>query len=136
MAATNDRWMHLYAGDITVRNVLQYVWKTTSRVSTYSVFLLALSHVVQESAGQDADMTLLSDIVSLFTRQSFCFVAMLRFWRRLDHILYDIPIAEETVPRLLSRRRYLRINDLSDTEAHKMTHFFMDSCVDCTMRLI
>ena len=101
MAATNDRWMHLYAGNITVRNTLQYVWKTTSRVSTYSVFLLALSHLVQESAGQDADMTLLTDIVSLFTRQTFCYVAMLRFWRRLDHVLHDIPTVEESVPRRL-----------------------------------
>ncbi len=122
--SANERWMHLSAGDTAVRNTLQYCWEITTRISTYSVFLLALSHVVQDAAVQGADMEMLADIVSAFTGQKYYLIDMLQFWRRLDHYLYNIPRKEESQPCVLMRRKHLRIDNLSDPEAYKMTYFY------------
>ena len=38
--------------------------------------------------------------------------------------MFDIRPDKEAMPRVFTRRKHLRIDDLNDPEAHKMTHFF------------
>ncbi len=49
---------------------------------------------------------------------------MLRTLRSTDSLLFDIPPEEENTPLQFTCAKDLRIDDLSDMAAHKMTHFF------------
>ncbi len=51
------------------------------------------------------------------------FLGLLRALRVTDELLFDIPPDEEDAPLKYTRARNLRIDDLSDMAALKMTHF-------------
>ena len=84
----------------------------TSCLASYSLFILALSLAVSVSAGPNIDYETISELIDLFTRQTICCATLVNLWRQIDHILYDIPFEEESRPRLFTRRKHLRIDDL------------------------
>ena len=51
------------------------------------------------------------------------FLGLLHALRVTDELLFDIPPDKEDAPLKYTRARNLRINDLSDMAALKMTHF-------------
>jgi len=122
--SANDRWLHLSAGDITARNTLQMLWGWTSVFCSFSLYATTLSTVVSEAATSNVDAEMIDDMIELFNISTVCFVSLLRVLRSLDHALYDITLEEEAQPRQYTAHKELRIDDLSDPKAHKMTHFY------------
>ena len=99
--SANERWLHLSALDEDTHTTLQTLWRRASFLCSYSSFLLALMTVVQNSNAPHLNQHAVVQLVTHFTRQTTCYLALLRFWRRLDHILYDIPEEQEKKPRML-----------------------------------
>lgn len=122
----NARWMHLSAGEVSTRDRLQSVWGWTSILCSYSSTMLAIASVVSSAADDNADMDAIQEMVEYITVSTVCYLSLLQMWRTMDNLLYDISPEEEEQPIRYTRRRHLRIRDLSDPEAHKMTHFYVD----------
>ena len=62
------------------------------------------------------------------------FMSLLEIWTTMDHLLHDITPEEESRPLQFTRHKMLQIDDLSDPQAHKMTHFYHNQLVrlyDC-----
>ena len=57
------------------------------------------------------------------------YISLLDIWISMDHILYNITPEEEKQPQQFIERKELRINDLSNPQAHMMTHFYHDQLV-------
>ena len=106
--------MHLSASGSTLRNVAQKAWACSALVTSHSMFLLAVSMLVQRVAGPAANQQAIGALVNLAVAQTVAFGSLLNFWVRFDHELFDIPQEEEEQPQLYSRQRTLRINDLLD----------------------
>ncbi|KAL9189077.1 hypothetical protein ACHAXT_011567 [Thalassiosira profunda] len=122
--SANDRWLHLSAGDIDVRDTLQTIWGWTSIAASFSALLLALAVVVEDVAGPGADMAAIEEMIELFGISTISCMSLLEVWTALDTALFDITPEEEAQPRQFTRKKDLRIDDLSDPAAHKMTHFY------------
>ncbi len=95
------------------------MWKLTIFIVT-SFHLLSLAISVEFIAEEDpsADMAVLAMIVK---PHHFNLVSSLELMARLwtsDSMLFDIPAAEDAQPKQMTPPRDLRINDLSDPEAH------------------
>ena len=93
-------------------------------LSSYSSFLLTIAMVVESSADGNSDMDTINEAIQVFTMSTISYMSLLQMWTTMDHLLYDITPEEEAQPRQFSRHKRLRINDLSDPQAHKMTHFY------------
>ena len=122
--SANDRWLHLSASDITARNTLQTVWGWTSVVCSFSLYLTALTTAIGEAAAANMIPAEIDDMLSLLGSNTACFISLLRVCRNMDSNLYDIAPVEEEQPRQYTAHKKLRIDDLSDPKAHKMTHFY------------
>ena len=51
------------------------------------------------------------------------YIGLLNIWISMDHILYDIAPKEEEQLQQFTEHKELCINDLSNPQAYKMTHF-------------
>ncbi len=83
--------------------------------------LLALEVTADMS---DVDYDALDTAIKSIIIILVAYTDMLRTLRRTDSHLFDILPEEENAPLQFTRAKDLRIDDLSDMAAHKMTHFF------------
>lgn len=124
-APANERWLHLGAGAISTRSTLHHAWRQTSLVCSYSSFLLTFAMTVETLAGGNpTDMAVIHQAIDLFSTNLLTYMSLLEIWTIMDHILHDITPEEEAQPTQYTRHKALQIDDLTDPEAHKMTHFY------------
>ena len=123
--SSNVRWLHLGAGAISVRGTLHSVWRHTSLVCSYSSFLLSFAMTIETfSGGNSADMEAIHLAIELFSLNLTSFMSLLEICNTMDHLLHDISSAEESLPLQFTRHKALQIDDLTDPQSHKMTHFY------------
>ena len=86
--------------------------------------MMAVATAVGDVVGPNADTDTIDEMLQMYGYTALCFMSLMQSWRMMDHILYDIPPEEEAMPKVYSERKHLEIDDLSDVQAHKMTHFY------------
>ena len=126
-ASSNERWLHLGAGGVSTWDTLQTAWEWAALAGSVAAMMTTMTLVIQAIAGDqdDADLSdALWEAVEALTIVCTGYGGLVGSLLNMDAFLHDITPEEEAAPLTLKRRRHLRLDDLSDTEAHKMTHFF------------
>ena len=120
------RWSNNCAGATDVMETLQSVmWKLTMFcVASFHLLCMALSveFMAQEDPGADLDA--IADIIELHHLNLVVSLELMTRLRAIDSQLFDILAAEDALPKQMTPRKNLRINDLSDPEAHRLTRFY------------
>ena len=84
--------------------------------------------IVTQAIVRDQDNADLSDalweVIEALTIICTGYVSLVGSLLSMDVFLHDITPEEEAAPLTFKRRRHLLLEDLSNTEAYKMTHFF------------
>ena len=121
----NERWLHLSSAETDLQSAIQVVLYTMSTFVTAMTQLLALILAVEAAADEDedAEYETIDTAVDAVSIVLLGFLGLLRAVRVTDGILYDIPLEEEVMPLTFARAKGLRIDDLSDPAAIKMTRF-------------
>ena len=76
-------------------------------------------------AGPNADHEVIQELIAMSLQNTIYFVIFMQIWASVDSMFYDITELELEQPKQLKKPKGLRINDLSDIQAHKMTHFYV-----------
>ena len=129
-AAGNQRWLHLSSGDVSARDNLQTVWGWSTMACCLTTFAIALTAALEGVMDEDSDVRLVYDALEALLTLSLGYTAIAKNLLEFDHILYGIPQDEERQTQRYKRSASLRLNDLSDTQAHKMTHFYHRQLVE------
>jgi hypothetical protein len=122
-ATPNERWLHLGARQAGQMRTIQTVMATTS------VFCMSLNHfrALILAAGTvvtaQADLAVLDAAFDSVSVTLVAFLGLLRATHVADAVLFDIPFHEEAAPQQYTRSKNLRLADLNDVQALKMTHF-------------
>lgn len=123
-----ERYLHLSAGEVGVRTLIQTVYASSTLFCSYSTLCLTLALVARRIAiaqhGHHHNIDVIDQAVIGFVRITLTQLSMMDMFRDIDTILYDIPLYEAIMPKTFTCSKDLRINDLSDPAAHQMTHFF------------
>jgi hypothetical protein len=101
------------------------MWRLTIFIVT-SFHLLSLAITVEFIAEEDpgADMGAIAMIVELHHFNLLSSLELMTRLRTIDSVLFDIPAAEDVQPKQMTPPKDLRINNLSDPEAHRLTRFY------------
>ncbi len=120
------RWSNNTVGATDVMETLHTImWRLTIFIVT-SFHLLSMAITVEFIAEEDpgADMAAIAMIVELHHFNLLSSLELMMRLRTIDSMLFDIPAAEDAQPKQMTPPRDLRINDLSDPEAHRLTRFY------------
>jgi len=109
--------------DVGVMGTLQTVMATTSLFCASLNHLRALVLAAETVVASQADLAILDAAFDSVSVTLLTFLGLLRAAHTTDALLYDIPIHEELAPQQFTRAKDLRIADLSDVQALKMTRF-------------
>lgn len=85
---------------------------------------MALSIEVIAEGDPGADMELIGDIVELHLTTLIGCLELMAVLRNIDSVLFDA--VEDAQPKQYAPHKGLRINSLSDPQAHAMTCFYVD----------
>ena len=124
LATSNERWLHLSAGNVGVMDSLQSLMGSTSLVCTILNFQLAMALAVENVANGNTDMAAVNSVINAVAMNLTTFLGLMGAWTTADNMLFDIPHHEDEMMRQFAAPTNLRIDDLTDTACHKMTHFF------------
>ena len=115
--------MHLGAGETSILYALQAM--TGSTAQHYVVYSCLLAVLVAERNNNNHINMIAVDTVieALLHGPVVSFDALLAVFRVVDCVLFDIPLDDEGQPLQMSATRHLRIDDLSDPEAIRLTRF-------------
>ena len=103
---------------------LQSLMDLTSLVCTVLNFQLAMALVVESVAADgNTDMTAVNAVVDTISMNLVTYLGLMGAWTTANSILFDIPQHEEEMMKQFAVHTHLRIDDLTDTACHKMTHF-------------
>ena len=122
-ATANERWLHLGAGEASLMFTLHVIMGTASLFCSAMHQLLALIVAAEGMVIAHADLDVLHAAYDSVAVTLVGFLGLLRALRVTDELLFDIPPDQEDAPLKYTRARNLRIDDLSDMAALKMTHF-------------
>jgi hypothetical protein len=122
-ATTNARWMHLGAGETSILYALQAMTGTTAQHYVVYLCLLAVLVAVRNNNNHINMIAVDTVIEALLHGPVVSFEALLAVFRVVDCVLFDIPLDDEGQPLQMSATRHLRIDDLSDPEAIRLTRF-------------
>jgi hypothetical protein len=122
-ATPNERWLHLGARQADQMRTIQTVMATTSlfcmSLNHFRALILAAGTVVTAQA----DLAVLDAAFDSVSVTLVAFLGLLRATHVADAVLFDIPFHEEAAPQQYTRSKNLRLADLNDIQALKMTHF-------------
>ncbi len=124
LATSNERWLHLSASNVDVMDSLQSLMGSTSLVCTILNFQLAMALAVKSVADGNTDMAAINSVIDAVAVNLTTFLGLMGAWTAADSILFDIPHHEDEMTRQFAAPTNLRIDNLTDTACHKMTHFF------------
>ena len=124
-ATPNGRWMQLSSAET---DLLYYIHVALATISTFVVAMTQLLALVLAAEGianegdidQQDVISVAIDTISIILMG---WLGILHAFREVNGILFDIPPEEEAAPIQFSRAKGLRIDDLSDMAALKMTRF-------------
>jgi hypothetical protein len=102
---------------------IQTVMATTSLFCMSLNQLRALILAVETVVTAQANMAILHAAFDSVLITLVAFLGLLRAMHVANAMLFDIPFHEEAAPQKLTRSKNLRIADLNDVQALKMTHF-------------
>ena len=122
-ATTNARWMHLGAGETSILYALQAMMGYTAQHYVVYSCLLAVLVAVRNNNNHINMIAVDTVIEALLHGPVVSFDALLAVFRVVDCVLFDIPLDDEGQPLQMSATRHLRIDDLSDPEAIRLTRF-------------
>jgi hypothetical protein len=103
---------------------LQSLMDLTSLVCTILNFLLAMALAVESVADGNTDMAAVNAVIDTISVKLVTYLGLMGAWTAADSILFDIPQHEEEMTKQFAAPLNLRIDDLTDTACHKMTHFY------------
>jgi len=122
-ATPNERWLHLGARQAGQMRTIQTVMATTSlfcmSLNQLRTLILAAGTVVTAQA----DLAVLDAAFDSVSVTLVAFLGLLRATHVADAVLFDIPFHKEAAPQQFTRSKNLRLADLNDVQALKMTHF-------------
>ncbi len=75
-------------------------------------------------ADGNTDMAAVNAVIDAVAMNLTTFLGLMGAWTAADSMLFDIPHHEDEMTRQFAAPTNLRIDDLTDTACHKMTHFF------------
>jgi hypothetical protein len=79
---------------------------------------------VESVADGNTDMAAVNAVIDTVSVNLVNYLGLMGAWTAADSILFGIPQHEEEMTIQLTARTHLRIDDLTDTACHKMTHFY------------
>lgn len=120
----NTRWMHLGAGAVGTRQLIQRCWARHTQSLSSSVVSIGYAIVLRGIVNQQQFSNALQPYINYLVAQSQQYANHVNYWRSLDGHLYDIPLIEYLYAREFRPRMHLRIGALrDDMTARKMTRF-------------
>lgn len=125
-ATPNERWLHLSAVDVSMQGTLQTMWYLAATFCNVTSLILAVVLAVESVANGDANMTVIDDAIETLIFILSTYLGMDNMLTTIDAMLYDISPEEEDMPKQFTAHKGVRIDDISDIECHKMTHFYHD----------
>ena len=119
-ASMNTRWMHLGAGETSTLYTLQAMTDTT--MQHYVVYLFLLAALLVARNNNNINMIAVDMVIeALLHGPVVSFDALLTVFRVVDCVLFDFPLDNKGQPLQMSAPRHLRIDDLSDPVAIRLT---------------
>jgi hypothetical protein len=120
----NERWLHLSSGKADLQVALQHTLPTISMFVSAMTHLLTLILACKDVAdAEDVDYDALDKVFESIAILLMAFLGLLRAVRIAKGLLFDIPAGQEDAPKQFLCAKGLRIDNLSDTAALKMTRF-------------
>ena len=95
LATSNERWLHLSAGEVGVMDSLQSSMGLTSLVCTVLNFQLAMALAVESVADGNTDMAAVNAVIDTVSVNLVTYLGLMGAWTAADSILFDIPQHEE-----------------------------------------
>ena len=121
----NARWLHLSSAENDLKFIVQAMLFALSTYCSAMMQLLGILFALEATADVgDVDADALDFAIESLLTVLVAYTGMLHTLRTADSFLFDIPPEEENAPLLLTRPKGLRIDDLCDISAYKMTHFY------------
>ena len=102
---------------------LQLSMGLTSLVCTVLNFQLAMALAVESVADGNTDMAAVNAVIDTVSVNLVTYLGLMGAWTAADSMLFNIPQYEEEMTKQFPAPTDLRIDDLTDTVCHKMTHF-------------
>ena len=103
---------------------MQTCWAWTSLFCALFSLLLSIASIVENKADAWDNIDTIIDAVELCTMSTLTSLSLLQIWAEMDHHLFNIPLEQEEQPLQFTRKKNLRLADLSDPQARKMTHSY------------
>jgi hypothetical protein len=119
----NKRWVHLSSCQAGQMGMLQTVMATTSLFCMSLNQLRALILAAETVVTAQADPAILDAAFDSVLVTLVAFLGLLQALHVADAVLFDIPFHEEAAPQQYTRSKNLRIANLNNVQALKMTHF-------------
>ena len=122
----NVKYMHLGAGQVGVRQILQRCWSSHVVAATTSIFLVRYAVLIRQllQYHQQPVNHALQQAISNLGGQAALYVHHVIQWQFMDSALYDIPLLEWLQAREFRPRLHLHIGNIpNDMPAMKMTQF-------------
>ena len=115
LATSNERWLHLSAGNIGVMDSLQSLMGSASLVCIILNFQLAMALAVESVADGNTDMATVNSVIDAVAMNLTTFLCLMGAWTAADSMLFDISHHEDEMTRQFAAPTNLRINNLRDT---------------------
>ena len=123
----NTRWMHLSAGAVSTRQLMQRCWARHTSMKSNNLLLTGYAILLREILNNQPFTQAIQPCIDLLLLQTQLLTHQVNYWRRFDGELYDIPLLEYLHTREFRPRQHLRIGALrDDMTARKMTRFSVD----------
>ena len=111
----NSRWMHLVAGAVGTRQLLQRCWARHTTAVTSSLFQTAYAQIIRLIlANQQINAQPIQTCINFLVQQTAVYVHHVQQWQTTDCLLYDIPLTEWLQSREYCPRRYLWIGAIDN----------------------
>ena len=86
--------------------------------------LLGILLAITSTAGVNANLTAINAVIDLLSiGPVFMFETLQNVLQVFDHVLFDIPLDEAAQPLQMTLPKNLQIDDMSDSEAIRLTRF-------------
>jgi hypothetical protein len=123
-ARLNEHWLNLSSRKTDLQITLQVTLTTIlTFIAAMTQQLLLVLAVEAVADADNIDYDAVAAAVDSIAIVLMNFLGLLHAIQVADAILFDIPLKQEEAPPQFTRRKGLRIDDLSDTAALKMTRF-------------
>lgn len=128
----NARDLHLSAIHASLMRTLHKIWSKQVVFANYWMFYVGYFIVFEQILSTDPNpnnnaFDSAVDGVRNFCAANAClYVALVRQWTEIDHLLFDIPLTELLLSLEFTPRKHLRLGNIDNMYARKLTHFTYD----------